>query len=254
MTRSVLLPTVIACLLWWVAWALAQQPSIHYVYDALNRLTAVVDQQGHAATYTYDAVGNILRIDRLDPPAGAVAISLFTPTLGATGTAVQIFGRGFDTTPSRNVVAFNGVAASVSAAASNRLVATVPPGATTGQISVTSPLGSATSATVFRVLGGIAISPAGATVPVGAARDFAATESGVPIASVRWLVNGVPGGEAATGTISSAGRYTAPPAVPFPAVITIGAAHPDDAGAVASAPVTIVDSQPLFLASRAVTV
>src|SRR5687767_1286711 len=71
MTRRLVL--VVAVLLSSAGWALAQPPSIHYVYDALNRLTAVVDQQGQAATYTYDAVGNILRIDRLDPPAGVVA-------------------------------------------------------------------------------------------------------------------------------------------------------------------------------------
>jgi len=43
-----------------------QQPRIHYVYDDLGRLVGVVDQDGNAATYTYDAVGNILAIGRHD--------------------------------------------------------------------------------------------------------------------------------------------------------------------------------------------
>jgi YD repeat-containing protein len=254
MTRPVLLATVIACLLWRVAWALAQQPSIYYVYDALNRLTAVVDQQGHAATYTYDAVGNILKIDRVDAPAGPVAITLFTPLVGATGTTVQIFGRGFSGAAARNMVAFNGAAATVTASAANRLIVTVPSGATTGRISVTTPLGSATSAVVFRVLDVIAISPPGLTIPVGAAREFTATTGGMPTSSVRWFVNGVPGGEPATGTISGAGLYTAPATLPFPAVVTVAATHSDDTSIRASALVTIVPAQPLFLEARGVAV
>ena len=31
---------------------------IHYLYDDLDRLVGVVDQQGNVATYTYDAEGN----------------------------------------------------------------------------------------------------------------------------------------------------------------------------------------------------
>jgi YD repeat-containing protein len=252
--RPLPLVVVVAWVLARVACALAQPPSIHYVYDALHRLTAVVDQQGHATTYTYDAVGNILRLDRVDPPPGAVALSLFTPGVGTPGTTVQIFGRGFSGSAAQNVVAFNGAAAMVSAAAGNRLVATVPPGATTGRISVTTPLGSATSAMVFRVLGVIAISPPGLTIPLGATRAFTATEGGLPISGVRWLVNGIPGGESSTGTISGAGVYTAPSALPFPAVVTVTATHTDDTSAGTSALVTIVPPQPLFLVSRGVAV
>ena len=85
---------------------LAQAPSIYYVYDELNRLVAVVDQQGNAATYTYDAVGNIRRVDRFDAtgPPGGVAISFFTPAAGAVGATVQIFGRGFGGTTTQNFV------------------------------------------------------------------------------------------------------------------------------------------------------
>jgi len=254
MTRLLPLAAVIACLLSRVACALAQPPSIYYVYDALNRLIAVVDQQGHAATYTYDAVGNILKIDRFDAPAGPVAISLFTPGVGAPGTTVQIFGRGFSGAAAQNVVAFNGAAAMVTATAVNRLIATVPSGATTGRISVTTPLGSATSAQLFRVLGVIAISPPGLTIPLGATREFTATDGGMPTTGVRWFVNGIPGGESSTGTISSAGLYTAPSRLPFPAVVTVAATHTDDSSASASALVTIVPPQPLFLASRGVAV
>src|SRR5213083_1034884 len=122
---------------------LAQQPSIYYVYDDLNRLVVVVDRLGNAATYTYDAVGNILRIDRFDATGlpGGVAISLFTPSAGAVGATVQVFGRGFGATIAQA-------------------------GATTGPITVTAPAGSATSSRVFRVLGDVAIAPETATVRV----------------------------------------------------------------------------------------
>ena len=253
MTRFLSVIAVVG-LPWSAAWADAQAPAIHYVYDALNRLTVVVDQQGQAATYTYDAVGNVLKVDRVDPPAGAVAISLFTPGVGATGSAVQIFGKGFSSMATQNVVAFNGAAATVTAAAVNRLVATIPSGATTGRITIATPLGSATSAVDFRVLGAIAISPPGLTIPLGATREFTATESGKPATAVRWLVNGIPGGESSTGTISGTGVYTAPTALPFPAAVTVTASHTGDGSASASALVAIVPPQALFLASRGVGV
>jgi len=125
----------------------AQAPSVYYVYDELNRLIAVVDQQGDAATYTYDAVGNILRIDRFDATGlpGSVAISLFTPSAGAVGATVQVFGRGFGATVAQNSLFFNDRPTTITAAAPNRLVAIVPAGATTGPITVTAPAGSATS-------------------------------------------------------------------------------------------------------------
>src|SRR5207249_12125321 len=58
--------------------ASAQQSGIFYVYDDLNRLIGVIDQQGNAATYTYDATGNLLRVDRFDAAQqrGPVRITL----------------------------------------------------------------------------------------------------------------------------------------------------------------------------------
>ena len=45
----------------------ASAAGLTYVYDDLGRLSQVVDAQGNAASYTYDAVGNILSIDRGAP-------------------------------------------------------------------------------------------------------------------------------------------------------------------------------------------
>lgn len=123
--------------------------TIAYVYDELGRLVGVTDPAGETATYKYDAVGNLLSVTR----QGSTQVSIveFTPNSGVSGTAVTISGTGFSTTPSQNTVKFNGVTAAVTSATATQLVATVPAGASTGTISVTSPSGSATSSSSFVV-------------------------------------------------------------------------------------------------------
>ena len=56
------------------------------------------------------------------------------------------------------------------------------------------------------------ISPTSVTLAAGGSQDFTATVDGQISTAVTWKVNGVVGGSAATGTISVAGRYTAPSA------------------------------------------
>ena len=124
-----------------IAWpAVAQQP-IQYIYDDLGRLVGVVDPAADTAVYSYDAVGNLLSIARF--ASTTVSIIAVSPGSGAVGATVTISGTGFSTTPSQNAVTFNGTAATVTSATANRLVTTVPSGATTGTIAVTSPSGSA---------------------------------------------------------------------------------------------------------------
>lgn len=127
----------------------AQTPTVRYVYDELGRLVAVIDQNGDAAVYNYDAVGNLLSITR--KTAGSLAILEFTPNGGPIGTSVTLFGMGFSATPSQNTVAFNGTTATVTSSTATQIVTSVPTGATTGTISVTTPSGSATSSTSFTV-------------------------------------------------------------------------------------------------------
>ena len=64
-------------------------------------------------------------------------ISSFTPMSGPSGTAVTITGTGFSTTASDNIVYFGAVRANVSAATTNTLSVTVPPGASQLPVSVT---------------------------------------------------------------------------------------------------------------------
>jgi YD repeat-containing protein len=129
--------------------ASAQTTDITYVYDELGRLVGVIDANGDAAVYRYDAVGNLLSIARFGPTD--VSIFEWSPNRGPVGSSVTIGGTGFSATSSQNTVEFNGTAATVSSATPNRLDVTVPAGATTGPISVSTPNGNVTSASDFIV-------------------------------------------------------------------------------------------------------
>jgi uncharacterized repeat protein (TIGR03803 family) len=76
-------------------------------------------------------------------------ITSFSPTSGHAGTSVTINGKTFNNASS---VTINGVAATFTVTNSTRITATVPSGATSGKIAVTTPGGTATSATNFTVL------------------------------------------------------------------------------------------------------
>jgi len=69
------------------------------------------------------------------------------------------------------------------------------------------------------------------------------TATGSPATSVTWSVNGVPGGNSTVGTIVSNGiytaLYTAPPAVPSPAMVSVTVTSVADSSKSASASVTI---------------
>src|SRR5689334_5659266 len=56
--------TAVSSLVLCLCASLAAQSPIQYVYDEIGRLIAVIDRSGDTATYTYDAVGNILSIGR----------------------------------------------------------------------------------------------------------------------------------------------------------------------------------------------
>ncbi len=125
----------------------------YYAYDDLGRLTTVIDDAGNTAIYNYDAVGNLLGIDRFTPGASGIGIYALLPGKGAIGSQVKIQGYGFDPTPGNNAVTFNSTAATVVSSTTHAIVATVPASATTGTVSVTNTNGNANSPQAFTVLG-----------------------------------------------------------------------------------------------------
>jgi YD repeat-containing protein len=121
---------------------------VSYVYDNVGRLISTISPTD-TVIYSYDATGNLLSISRQS--SSQVAVLSFTPASGSVGTSVTVNGSGFSPTAAQNTVQFNGTSANVTSATATRLIVTVPEGATTGLISVTSPGGSDTSDGVFSI-------------------------------------------------------------------------------------------------------
>jgi trimeric autotransporter adhesin len=87
----------------------------------------------------------------------------------------------------------------------------------------------------------ITTNPAGVTVVyTGNTQAFTATVTGESNTAVTWEVNGAAGGNSTVGTIDTSGNYTAPSAVPSPALVTITAVSQADSTVSGSYPLTIV--------------
>jgi hypothetical protein len=100
----------------------------------------------------------------------------------------------------------------------------------------------------------VTITPASANVVVDRTQAFSAVVHNSGVETVTWGVNGVAGGNAITGTINSAGVYTAPSAVPSPATVTVHATSFATPSAVGSASVTVEPGVTISIAPTAATV
>ena len=100
----------------------------------------------------------------------------------------------------------------------------------------------------------VAVAPLTASVPLGEPQTFTASVANAASASVTWSVNGIPGGNATVGAISSSGIYTAPLNLPSPASVTVQAASAADNSVTASASVTVTSDISVFVSPPAAPV
>ena len=215
--------------------AYAQQ--VCYSYDAMGRLVGVVDQNQQAAFYDYDAVGNILSIRR-QSSSGPVTIYSVDPPNGVAGSLVEIFGVGFSQTANQNVVTIGGVPMPVVSVTGCTLVIQVSDNASTGQLTVTTPSGQATSNLVFST-SRIDIPSTTAVVLINGTVQFTTIITGCSDPQVIWSVDGVVGGNSTLGTISTTGLYTAPSTVPSSPQLIIRADSVGCANLFAEVPLTV---------------
>ncbi|MCL6272965.1 IPT/TIG domain-containing protein [Muricauda sp. 2012CJ35-5] len=89
--------------------------------------------------------------DQATPEVDLPEVNSFSPQTGPVGTTVTINGSGFSETSGGNVIQFAGTTAEITSEATNKLVVTVPSGATTGSITVKVGANTGTSSTSFTV-------------------------------------------------------------------------------------------------------
>jgi hypothetical protein len=117
---------------------------------------------------------------------------------------------------------------------------------TTATVKATSQADSTKSASATVTINPVAvsISPNSASVQTNGTQQFTATVTGTSNTAVTWQANGVTGGNATTGTVSTSGLYMAPASVPNPATVTVTADSQVDTTKSASATVTVTAAQP----------
>ncbi|MBF9236173.1 VCBS repeat-containing protein [Hymenobacter sp. BT683] len=178
---------------------------------------------------TNDQTGAVrVKLNRPGPPP---ALTGLTPGSGPVGSHVLLTGLHLKTTTG---VTFNGMPVVTFSAISNtQLVATVPAGATSGAVAMTSPAGTATAPTAFTVtqlLAATVVNPARNTAnvarPATASVTFARPVSAATARELRVFSNRRSG--PAAGTVTANGStLTFTPARPFAAGELVSVSIPD---------------------------
>ena len=118
-------------------------------------------------------------------------------------------------------------------------VAPTPPSVTLMATSVAEPGKTASASVTIVPIVSVTVTPATVSLATGATQQFSSSVVGSSNTAVTWSVQGTGCSGAACGTISSAGLYTAPSAVPSPATVTVTATSSADSTKSASATVAI---------------
>jgi hypothetical protein len=97
---------------------------------------------------------------------------------------------------------------------------------------------------------GVSVTPSPVTVVTFGSQQFTATVSGTSNTGITWEVNGIVGGGSTTGTISTAGLYTAPNSVPTTSSNSKSVSAPVIVTAVSQADSTAVGNVTVTIQSR----
>ncbi len=89
--------------------------------------------------------------------------------------------------------------------------------------------------------------PPSAEIRVGDSVQFAATVKGIANQTVTWSVNGIAGGNATVGTISTSGLYQSPAVIPNPNSVQVQAASASQKSAMSASAVTVDNPVPVVL-------
>ncbi len=155
-----------------------------YIYDDLGRLSKVVSKTGDVAVYNYDAVGNLLSIERQTTSQGLPILHSISPDIiftGAFGTTVSVTITGENLLTTEAVTSDNaGISISNVFATDTTITAmlTISPDAFMGRtnITVTTLYGSAS---IPVTLARLTLSPVQAAVTTGSTIDITAGIAGV---------------------------------------------------------------------------
>lgn len=143
-----------------------------------------------------------------------------------------------------SVVRFNGAGLATTFLSSTQLRATGNAAAAASNVPVVvgTPDGLTTNTVTVNVVAAavtISISPTSDTIRTNRTQQFTANVQNTSNQAVTWSVNGIVGGNAVVGTISTSGLYRAPSTVPNPATVTVRATSVADPSKSASASVRI---------------
>ncbi len=150
------------------------------------------------------------------------AITGISPLTGPVGTPVTITGTSLLDGGNKATVTFNGILAAVISDTSTTIMVDVPTGATTGPVDIRVNGIPINDVGTFTVTPSISIVPASANVAAGGSIQFTVS-GGV---GLTWRVNGIAGGDAAVGVISTAGLYTASQAAGTVAISAVDPSNP----------------------------
>jgi hypothetical protein len=202
-------------------------------------VTSVADptKSASASVTVIAAAAVLLSISPASAAVPTASTDSFTATVtGTTNTAVawSLSGAGCSGASCGSLAT-----SSLAAVYTAPLVAPSPPSVTVAATSMAEPSKTATASVTIVPVVVVTVTPASTSVATGATQQLSASVVGTSNTAVTWAVQGAGCSGTACGTISSTGLYTAPSAVPSPAMVTVIATSAADTSKTASASIAI---------------